>query len=59
MSKVFDHLGISLDRLLPHPLYAPQSWICPLNPSEATFEQVKPMLVEAYQPAARAPQPVI
>jgi hypothetical protein len=35
----------------------PQSWVCVLNPSEATFEQVKPMLAEAYQLAAARPNP--
>jgi hypothetical protein len=34
-----------------------QSWVCVLNPSEATFEQVKPMLAEAYQLAAARPNP--
>src|SRR5215813_8179855 len=27
----------ALDLLLPHPVYAPQSWVCVLNPSAATF----------------------
>jgi|SRR5581483_2834123 len=39
----------ALDRLMPHPVYAPQSWVCVLNPGEATFEIVKPLLAEAYQ----------
>src|SRR5262245_52682373 len=26
----------ALDQIMPHPVYAPQSWICVLNPSEAT-----------------------
>lgn len=37
-----------LDRLMPHPVYAPQSWVCVLNPSRETFEAVKPLLAEAY-----------
>ena len=38
-----------LDQLLPHPVYAPQSWVCVLNPSAATFEHiVEPLLAEAY-----------
>lgn len=38
----------ALDRLMPHPAYARQSWVCVLNPSPATFETVKPLLAEAY-----------
>lgn len=38
----------ALDRLMPHPAYARQSWVCVLNPSPDTFEAVKPLLAEAY-----------
>jgi len=38
----------ALDRLMPHPVYASQSWACALNPSAETFETVKPLLAEAY-----------
>ncbi len=38
----------ALDRLMPHPAYARQSWVCVLNPSPETFEAVKPLLAEAY-----------
>ena len=39
----------ALDRLMPHPVYAPQSWMCVVNPSGATFETVvKRLLEEAY-----------
>ena len=41
-----------LDTLMPHPVYAPQSFVCVLNPSETTFEQLKPLLTEAYERAA-------
>src|SRR5688572_30613855 len=34
----------ALDRLMPHPTYAAQSWVCVLNPSPVTFEAVKPLL---------------
>jgi hypothetical protein len=55
----------ALDRLMPHPVYGRQSWICVLNPSAETFERMKPLLREAYEIAvarvtrwqARAPQP--
>lgn len=44
-----------LDRILPHPVYAPQSWICVLSPSDETFKIVEPLLAEAYDRAvARA-----
>ncbi|HET8628876.1 MAG TPA: DUF6194 family protein [Thermomicrobiales bacterium] len=38
----------ALDQLLPHPVYATQSWVCVLNPSAETFETVRPLLAEAY-----------
>jgi Family of unknown function (DUF6194) len=38
----------ALDRLMPHPVYAPQSFVCVLNPSPETFEAVKPLLADAY-----------
>jgi hypothetical protein len=37
-----------LDQLLPHPVYAPQSWVCVLNPSDAIFQKLRPLLAEAY-----------
>ena len=43
------HDFTALDQLLPHPVYAPMSWVCVLNPSAATFEAVRPLLAEAYQ----------
>jgi hypothetical protein len=38
----------ALDKVMPHPLYAPQSFVCVLNPSPETFETVKPLLAEAW-----------
>ncbi len=38
----------AVDRLMPHPVYAPQSFVCVLNPSVETFEAVKPLLADAY-----------
>jgi hypothetical protein len=38
----------ALDRLMPHPVYAPQSFVCVLNPTGETFEAVKPLLADAY-----------
>ena len=48
-----DHDFTALDRLMPHPVYGRNHWVCVLNPSEATFETVKPLLDEAYQIAVR------
>jgi Family of unknown function (DUF6194) len=47
-----DYDFAALDRLMPHPVYAPQSWVCVLNPSPETFEAVKPLLAEAYSRVA-------
>jgi hypothetical protein len=47
------HDFTALDQILPHPFYAPQSWVCVLNPSEATFQAVQPLLAEAYDLAVR------
>jgi hypothetical protein len=44
------HDFAALDRLMPHPVYARQYWVCVLNPSDATFEQtIKSLLAEAYE----------
>ena len=37
----------ALDRLMPHPVYASQSFVCVLNPSTQTFSACKPLLAEA------------
>ena len=39
----------ALNVLLPHPVYAWMGWACMLNPSEQTFEELKPLIGEAYQ----------
>jgi hypothetical protein len=46
------HDFTTLDQLLPHPVYAPQCWVCVLNPGEETFQKVRPLLAEAYERAA-------
>lgn len=39
----------ALDTVLPHPVYAKQRWICILNPSRQSFDDVvKPLIAEAY-----------
>lgn len=42
------HDFTALDVIMPHPVYASMSWICVLNPSDATFESVRPLLAEAF-----------
>jgi hypothetical protein len=42
-----------LDTILPHPDYAPQSFICVLNPSDATFQKIQLYLAEAYEIARK------
>ena len=37
-----------LDTLLPHPVYAWMSWVCIVSPTASTFEEIKPLLAEAY-----------
>ncbi|MEY8338597.1 DUF6194 family protein [Lachnospiraceae bacterium 62-35] len=44
-----DHDFSSVDRILPHPVYAWMGWIYVLNPSEKTFEEIKPYIQEAYE----------
>jgi hypothetical protein len=48
----------ALDRLMPHPAYGRNHFVCVLNPSEATFESVEPLLAEAHQIAVRRAQRV-
>jgi uncharacterized protein DUF6194 len=38
----------ALDRIMPHPDYAAQGWVCVLNPSDATLATVQRLLAEAY-----------
>jgi hypothetical protein len=42
-----------LDTIMPHPDYAAQSFLCVLNPSDATFQKLRPMLTEAYELAVK------
>ena len=44
----------ALNTMMPHPDYAPQSWLCILNPSDDTFQHtVQPLLAEAYELAVQ------
>jgi hypothetical protein len=49
-----DHDFAALDRLMPHPAYGEQWWVCVLNPSPETFDAVKPLLADAYAKAVRS-----
>lgn len=37
------------NQILPHPVYAWMAWICSLNPSEKTFNELMPLIQEAYE----------
>lgn len=41
------------DRVMPHPVYASQHWVCVVSPGEATFDAVRPLLAEAHEFAVR------
>jgi Family of unknown function (DUF6194) len=43
-----DHDFAALDQLMPHPVYGRNHWVCVLNPSDSTFETLKPLLAEAH-----------
>jgi Family of unknown function (DUF6194) len=43
-----DHDRAALDRLMPHPVYGPNHWVCVINPSKSTFESIKTLLEEAH-----------
>lgn len=38
-----------IDKIVPHPVYAWMAWICALNPSDTTFESLKPLILESYE----------
>ncbi|WP_329237939.1 DUF6194 family protein [Actinoallomurus sp. NBC_01490] len=46
----------ALDTLLPHPVYAAQSWVAILNPGERTAEPARKLLTGAHARAVRAYQ---
>jgi hypothetical protein len=41
------------DRVLPHPAYGPQSWVCILNPGEATATMARSLLADAHARVVR------
>lgn len=44
-----DYDFTTLDKILPHPVYAWMAWVCVLSPSGQTFEELKPYIQEAYE----------
>ena len=44
-----DHDYTAQDALMPHPVYGRQYWVSVLNPTDATFDDLRPMLAEAYR----------
>ena len=51
--NVNDYDFTALDVIMPHPEYAQYHFICVLSPSEETFEEIRALLAEAYEIAAR------
>lgn len=43
----------AVDQVMPHPVYAKQHWICVLNPSRKTFQDIHPLLEAAHAVAVR------
>ena len=37
------------NKLMPHPVYAWMGWVFILNPTEQKFEELKPLIQEAYE----------
>ena len=48
-----DYDFTAIDVIMPHPEYAQYHFVCVLSPSDGTFEEVRPLLAEAYEIAAR------
>jgi uncharacterized protein DUF6194 len=48
---IYDYAA--LDKIMPHPDYARQYYVCVLNPSDSTFERVRALLAEAYDLAVQ------
>lgn len=44
-----EHDFTQLDRLMPHPVYGRNHFVCVLNPSDSTFDAISPLLREAYE----------
>jgi hypothetical protein len=53
IAHVEGHDFTALDTLMPHPTYGRMYWVCVLNPGEATFDAIRPLLKEAYEIAVK------
>lgn len=42
---------------MPHPVYGVNHFVCVLNPTDATFDTIKPFLAEAHAIAVKRAQP--
>ena len=51
------HDFTALDKLMPHPIYAQNHWVCVLNPSAETFAALTQLLDEAYAIAVKRGAP--
>lgn len=38
----------TLDILTPHPVYGWMAWVCIINPSQKTWDDLKPLLTQSY-----------
>ncbi|HET7421565.1 MAG TPA: DUF6194 family protein [Candidatus Dormibacteraeota bacterium] len=47
------HDFTALDVVMPHPVYGVNHWVSVLNPSDQTFNELRPLLDEAYEIAVR------
>jgi hypothetical protein len=47
----------ALDRVIPHPGYAPQAWVCVLVPGAGTTEQLPALIAHAYERAVARHRP--
>lgn len=47
------HDFTAIDRIMPHPEYAAQSFVCVLNPGENSLQTVQDLLAEAHALAAQ------
>ncbi|MDY6883606.1 MAG: DUF6194 family protein [Pseudomonadota bacterium] len=45
------HDFAALNELMPHPIYGWMSWVQVLSPTRDTFDEVRPLLLEAHQSA--------
>ncbi len=48
-----DYDFTTLDKIMPHPVYASRWFVCVLNPGDGTFRTIRPLLAEAYEIASR------